>query len=301
MKHIFRLIFLISFSFTGQAQEIVIDTTYYTPPSVVRQRVLTDDPDNNPNHGSGSSWRAIRKRELLETLNEVQTWYVSAETGFRSDASVLSNSLDRLISHPTATKFSGSALLGYTYHNAWTVEAGYAYAPIHLNISITNGSNPLVFNYLNSGNGIPLRLKRRIGSGKRAANGTGFWLTGGAWLIPNGSGQAGNFKLIGYNRYSRNRVDTIRLTNSTTILRRVTGIAELGLEYTTRLASRFEVGFYARKYWGLGDALQSDLVYTVNNGSRAQSTITADGSGWGFGVAFRYLYGRQYEVKKNYP
>ena len=297
MKHVFFLLFLTCLSLAGRAQEVVIDTNYYAPPPVVRQPVLTEDPDTNPNHQSGGNWHATRKRELLEKLNEMQTWYVNAETGFRSDVSVLSNSLDRLVSNPAATHFSWSALLGYTYHNAWTVEAGYTHAPIHLNISITNGSNPLVFNYLNSGNGIPLRLKRRIGSGKRAANGTGFWITGGAWLIPNGNEKPVDFKLIGYNRYNRNRVDTIRLNNATTILKRVTGIAELGLEYTTRLASRFEVGFYVRKYWGLGNALQSDLVYTVNNGSRAQSTITADGSGWGFGVALRYLYSRQYDVK----
>ena len=111
------------------------------------------------------------------------------------------------------------------------------------------------------------------------------------------SGQTGDFSLIGYNHYGRNRVDTIRLTNSTTIRKRVTGIAELGLDYTTRLASRVEMGFYVRKYWGLGNALQSDLVYTVNNGSKAQATITADGTGWGFGISLRYLYGRQYEVK----
>ncbi|GAB3718767.1 hypothetical protein GCM10028816_03180 [Spirosoma lituiforme] len=297
MKHLFLLVFLTSFSLTGRAQAVILDTSYYAPPPVVRQRVLTEDPDHNPNHQSGGNWHVTRKRELLETLNEVQTWYVSAEAGFRSDASVLSNSFDRLVSNPSPTKASWSVLLGYTYHNAWTVEAGYAHAPIHLTISIANGSSPLVFNYLNSGNAIPLRLKRRIGSGKRAASGTGFWITGGAWLMPNGSGQVGDFKLIGYNRYNRNRVDTIRLTNSTTILKRITGIAELGLDYTIRLASRFDMGVYARKYWGLGNALQSDLVYTINNGSNAQSTITADGSGWGVGVSLRYLYGRQYDIK----
>ncbi|AKD55149.1 hypothetical protein [Spirosoma radiotolerans] len=297
MKHIFLLTFLIGVSLSGQAQEVIIDTNYYAPPPVVRRRVLTEDPDNNPNHQSNGSGQASRKRKLLEKLNEVHTWYVSAETGLRSDGSVLSNSFDRLVSNPAPTKASWSALLGYTYRNAWTIEAGYIRAPIHLNISIANGSNPLVFNYLNSGYGIPLRIKRRVGSGKRAANGTGFWVTGGAWLIPNGSGQTGDFQLIGYNRSGRNRVDTIRLNNSTTILKQVTGIAELGVDYTTRLASRVEMDFYVRKYWGLSNALQSDLVYTVNNGSKTQATVTADGTGWGFGLSLRYLYGRQYEVK----
>ncbi|RYE16178.1 MAG: T9SS type A sorting domain-containing protein [Sphingobacteriales bacterium] len=91
MKHLFLLVFLTSFSLTGRAQAVILDTSYYAPPPVVRQRVLTEDPDHNPNHQSGGNWHVTRKRELLETLNEVQTWYVSAEAGFRSDASVLSN------------------------------------------------------------------------------------------------------------------------------------------------------------------------------------------------------------------
>ncbi|GAB3804118.1 hypothetical protein GCM10028819_35160 [Spirosoma humi] len=297
MKHLFLLTFLMGLFTSGQAQEVVIDTNYYAPPPVVRERLLTEDPDNNPRYQSGGSQRATRRRGLLEKLNEVQTWYVGAETGFRSDGSVLNNSLDRLVSNPTPVKASWSALLGYTYRNAWTVEAGYTRAPIHLTISIANSNSPLVFNYLNNGHGVPLRLKRRLGSGKRAANGTGFWITGGGWLIPNGSGQTGDFRLIGYSYYGRNRVDTIRLTNSTTIRKQLTGIAELGLDYTTRLASRVEMGFYVRKYWGLGIALQSDLVYTVNNNSKTQATITADGTGWGFGISLRYLYGRQYEVR----
>lgn len=296
MKHIFLLSFLVGSSMLARAQEVVIDTSYYAPPPpVVRKRLLLDDPDTNPR---SQDRRASNRRDLIDQLDEIQTWYIGAETGFRSDGSVLSNSLDRLVSNPTPTKASWSALLGYSYHNAWAVETGYTRAPIHLNITIANNTNPLVFNYLNNGYGIPVRIKRRLGSGKKAANGTGFWLTGGAWLIPNGNGQTGDFHLIGYSYLSRNRIDTIRLNNSTTIGKRITGIAELGLDYTTRLSSNFEMGFYIRKYWGLGNALQSELVYTTNNTATQRATITADGTGWGFGIALRYIYGRQYEIKK---
>ena len=295
MKHIFLLYSLVSLSISALAQEVVIDTNYYAPPPVVRKRVLTEDPDNNLEPRQSRASR--RRSELIDQLNEVQTWYIGVESGFRSDASILSNSFDRLVSNPTPTKTSWSALVGYTFRNAWAIETGYTRAPIHLNISIANNASPLAFNYLNSGYGIPIRVKRRIGSGKQAANGTGFWITGGAWLTPNGAGQTGDFRLIGYSHLSRNRVDTLRLTNSTTVFKRVTGVAELGFDYTTRLSSHLELGFYGRKYWGLGNALKADLVYTINNSGMQQATITANGTGWGIGVALRYIYGRQYEVK----
>jgi hypothetical protein len=300
MKHISLLSFVFILSISAKAQEVVIDTNYYNPPPVVRRRVLVADPEQNidPNR-SRASRRAEKRRELFDQLDEVQTWHVSAEAGFRSDVSRLDNTLNRLVSNPTQTKAVGSLLVGYTYRNAWSLETGYSHAPTHLTISIANGSKPLVFTYQNMGVGIPLRIKRRIGAGNRAANGTGFWLTGGAWLMPNGTGQTEDFDLIGYTSRGRNRTDTIRLTNSTMVANRLTGLAELGIYYTTRLSAQLEMGFFLRKYWGLGQALQSEILYSVNNASQQKATVTADGSGWGFGLSLRYVYGRQYDVKKS--
>ncbi|SOD82884.1 hypothetical protein [Spirosoma fluviale] len=296
MKHISLLSFLVALSVSAQAQEVVIDTNYYAPPPVVRRRVLMADADQNT---SNAGRRADKRRELLKQLDEVQTWYVGAEGGWRTDGSILSNSLDQLVTTPTQTKVNWGVYLGYTYRNAWTLETGYMQSPTHLNIRIANGSNPLVFNYQNTGFGIPFRIKRRIGLGSRAANGTGFWLTGGAWLVPNGSGQMGEFSLIGYTYRGRNRSDTIRLTNTTTVSKSITGLAELGVEYAARLSPQLELGFYMRKYWGLGNALRSDLAYTVNKTSLQTATVVANGTGWGFGASLRYIYGRQYEMKKS--
>ena len=302
MKHISLFWFLLSLSIAGLAQEVVIDTSYYIPPSQQR-RVLTADPEDSFNQRQVKRSRRTgiyqHDNELFQHLNEVQTWYVSAEGGFRSDGSLLSNSLSGLVSNGTQTKAVWSALLGYTYHNAWAVEAGYTHAPIHLNVTIANGQTPLIFNYQNSGNGIPLRLKRRIGSGKRAGNGTGFWLTAGAWLIPNGNVQMDDFRLIGYvSRNRGSRTDTLRITNNTVTTNRITGLAELGIDYAARLTSFLELGVYVRKYWGLSNALRSDIIYTVNNASEQRSSITSDGKGWGFGIALRYVYGRQHELTK---
>lgn len=301
MKHLSLLWFLMSFPVSALAQEAVIDTSYYTPPSQ-RRPVLTDDPEQSQGQRRLNRSRPVGNdksdNELLHRVREVQIWYVSAEGGFRSDGSTLSNSLGGLVSNATLTKAVWSALLGYTYRNAWSIESGYIHAPIHLNITVANGQTPLIFNYQNNGFGIPLRLKRRIGSGKRAASGTGFWLTAGAWLIPNGDAPMDDFRLIGYTSRNRgSRTDTLRLNNSTTTLNRITGLAELGVDYAVRVSPFIELGFYARKYWGLGTALRSDLIYTVNNISETKSSITADGTGWGFGLAVRYLYGRQHELK----
>ncbi|GAB3991405.1 hypothetical protein GCM10028807_21380 [Spirosoma daeguense] len=297
MKHISLLSFLIGLSVSALAQETVIDTSYYTLP-VHRRRVLTEDPDerNTP------SYQPVKSRRNVDAITgrsvrEIQSWYVNLEGGFRNDASELSNSFNGLISSSSKTKAVWSVLLGYTYRNAWTVETGYAYAPIHLNITVANGSTPLVYNYQNGGYGLPLRIKRRIGSGNKAANGTGFWVSAGAWLVPNGDAQLNNFRLIGYSyRTSRSRTaDTLRL-NSNTTLRETTGLAELGADYSVRLASFLEFGVYLRKYWGIGKALRSDLAYRVNQ-TEQQALVTSDGKGWSFGISLRYIYGRQQEVK----
>lgn len=299
MKHLSYLFLLWVVCLPTLAQEIVIDTNYYAPPPI-RRHVLTDDPDQNPDQRRPYKNRtAERHRQLMDQFDELQTWYVSSEGGFRNTGSTLSNSFNGLISSASVTKFSWSIVAGYTYRNAWAIEGGYAHAPIYLNVTVpNNGLNPLVFNYQNSGHSIPIRVKRRIGSGKKAANGTGFWLSAGAWLIPNGSAQPDGFHLIGYTSRSRRSSDTLRLNGNTAIANSITGLAELGLDYAVRLSTSIELGLYVRKYWGLGDALRSTIDYTVNNASQQQSAIVANGTGWSFGVALHYIYGRRLVPKK---
>ncbi|WP_420150160.1 hypothetical protein [Spirosoma sp.] len=303
MKHLslFCLLFCFVLS-SALAQETEVDTAYYRNP-LQRRAILTADPEDNrtlrqPKRGRLTGINEMGS-ELWQRVTETQTWYVSAEGSFRSDASTLTNTLNGLVSNPTQVKAAWGALFGYTYRNAWAVETGYVNAPIHLPIRIANGADPLTFDYKNSGNGIPLRIKRRIGSGKRTENGTGFWLTAGAWLVPNGNAPMDDFRLIGYiSRNRGSRTDTLRLTNTTTTANRITGLAEAGIDYAVRLSSFLELGTFVRKYWGFGDALRSEIIYTVNNASEQQSFITANGTGWSFGIALRYIYGRQHELSR---
>ncbi|OJW76813.1 MULTISPECIES: hypothetical protein [unclassified Spirosoma] len=301
MKHCLLFLFLFCQPIWALAQIIEIDTSETAPPPI-RRNVLTDDPEQRSTLPRSSTSRTASGRQsdylLLHQLREIQTWSVAIEGGFRSDASNLTNTFNRLVSSATQFKGVWSVLAGYTYRNAWAVETGYARAPIHLNITIANGSQPLVFTYQNSGSGIPVRLKRRIGSGKKAENGTGFWVTGGAWLIPNGTKQLDDFKLIGYIYGGRNnRIDTLRLDNITST-NQITGLAEAGFEYNVRLSSSLELGGYLRKFWGLGDALRSDMIYSVNKSSIQYASATANGTGWGFGMSLRYIYGKQHELKQ---
>ena len=129
MKHIFLLTFLVGLSMSGRAQEVVIDTNYYAPPPVVRERVLTEDPDNNPKSDQMVASQSETDVSCSTNSMKYKPGMWAPKPVSDSDGSVLSNSLDRLVSNPTPTKASWSALLGYTYHNAWTIEAGYTRAP----------------------------------------------------------------------------------------------------------------------------------------------------------------------------
>lgn len=302
MKHISLLCALVGLSVSVWGQEVVIDTNYYAPPPI-RRHVLTEDPDKRLDEAGTGRYRLVRKEAAywqLEQFKETQTLYISAEGGFRSDGSTLSNSFDGLIRNPTSTKAAWSVLAGYTYRNAWAIEVGYAYAPTHLNITIENGSSDFEFTYQTAGHAIPLRVKRRIGSGRQAKNGTGFWVSAGAWLIPASGNQTDELKFSGYITSNRGRrVDTLQLLVNSTSINRVSGLAELGVDYATRLSSTLELGFYVRKYWGLSDVYRSDLAYVINRVENQRAAMVANGSGWGFGIALRYLYEKRYEMKKS--
>ena len=74
-------------------------------------------------------------------------------------------------------------------------------------------------------------------------------------------------------------------------------MAELGIDYSVRLSSFVELDTYVRKYWGLGQALRSDLPTTVNNASTLQVIFTADGTGWSVGIALRLRPTARSEIK----
>ena len=157
MKYVLLLCFLLGLSTSVRAQEVVIDTSYYAPPPV-RRRVLTADPDQNPNPYESDKTRQRRiKTELLDQFNETQTWYVAVEGTLRGDGSVLSNSFNGLVGSTGKTTPTAGLLVGYTYRNAWVLETGVTYAPVHLNVSVQSSPNPYVYNYQTNGYNIPLR------------------------------------------------------------------------------------------------------------------------------------------------
>ncbi len=83
-----------------------------------------------------------------------------------------------------------------------------------------------------------------------------------------------NFKSIGYSScHHGTRTNVLRLTNNTVIVSRITALAELEIDYSVRISSFVELGTYVRKYWGLEQALRSDLTYTVNRASAQQAIL----------------------------
>ena len=300
MRNSLLTVWLLGFSVLATAQEIIIDTSYYIPPSQ-RKPLLTPDPANRPN--SRPLYREqyiLSETALLNQFRDVHSWYVVVEGGLRQDVSQLSNTFNGLISNPAASAWTGGVLVGYTYRNAWNAEFGYTYAPTHLNITLASSPAPYQYSYKNSGYGLPVRIKWHVGAGKRTVSNTGIWLSAGAWLIPNGDQKNDLLQFTGRSGRGgpRSRFDTLEVTVNTGTANRLTGVAEAGVDYTARISSLFEMGFYVRKYWGLSSALRSDLTYRVNRATETTSSITANGTGWSAGISLRYVYSRKREVRE---
>jgi hypothetical protein len=232
-------------------------------------------------------------------------WYVALDGFIRTDRAKLDNSLDGLIKSDLVGKAGWGAVIGWSYRERWAIEGGYARMPIHTQVSVTNASSPLVFRYNSSPSAFGLRGKRLIVSTSKPWLRSGFWLSGGMWLIPNSGQKEGHFSLIGY-RYSgrRETPDTLRLTSETQANARMTTLAELGAEYNIKLSNSIDLGFSVRKFWGLGNALTTDVTYAVNYpnspggnvadvGSRTsvqKAQLLGDGSGMSYGFTLRYTY-----------
>ncbi|GAB2560059.1 hypothetical protein [Spirosoma aerophilum] len=232
-------------------------------------------------------------------------WYVALDGFIKTDRAKLDNSFDGLIKNDLVGKAGWGATVGWAYRERWAVEAGYARMPIHTQVSVTNASSPLVFRYSNDRNAFVLRGKRLIVSTSKPWLRSGFWLSGGMWLVPNSGQQEGRFSLLGY-RYTgrRETPDTLRLTSETRANAGMTTLAELGAEYNVRLSNSIDLGFSVRKFWGLGNALTTNVTYAVNypntpNGNIADvgsrtsvqnAQLLGDGTGMSYGFTLRYTY-----------
>ncbi|AKD56513.1 hypothetical protein [Spirosoma radiotolerans] len=231
-------------------------------------------------------------------------WYASLDGFIRTDRAKLDNSFDGLIQSDVVGKAGWGAVVGWVYRERWAFEAGYARMPIHTQVSVTNASYPLVFRYNSKQNAFVLRGKRLVVSTSKPWLRSGFWLSGGMWIVPNSGQQEGKFSLIGY-RYDgrRETPDTLRLASQTQANTRMTALAELGAEYNIRLSNAIDLGFSVRKFWGLSNALTTDVTYAVNYpatqsgepnaGSRTsvqKAQLLGDGSGMSYGVTLRYTF-----------
>lgn len=218
-------------------------------------------------------------------------WYVALDGFVRTDRAKLDNSFNELIQTDRVNKAGWGAVVGWVYRERWAVEGGYARMPIHTQVSVSNASSPLVFRYNNKGNAFVLRGKRLLLSTNKPWLRSGFWLTGGMWLVPNSGQKEGQFSLYGY-RYSgrRETPDTLRLTSHTRANGRVTAIAEIGAEYNVRLSNALDLGVSVRKLWGLANALTTDVTYSVNRAAIQQAQLQGSGTGMSYGVTLRYTY-----------
>lgn len=245
----------------------------------------------------GKERRNLEKMSFRNGYTVTERWYLSGEGFLRTDNSRLDNSFGGLIGTRPVTRAGWSAIIGFTNQDRWGMEWGYARSPI--NSSLTLNSQPAYTIRLeNEKNGLLVRSRYMILSTSRKDRRSGFWLTAGAWLIPNSGSIKNRFTLdgLGYRGF-RQAPDTLLLISRTATNREPSGLLELGLEYNVRLSGRWDMGMVVRRNWGVGNSLATDLTYRINNQPYQTASLRANGNGTTVGLAIRYTYSARYNIK----
>lgn len=219
-------------------------------------------------------------------------WYVSLESFVRTDRAHLDNSLNGLIQSDLVGKVNWGVLLGWAYHERWMVEGGYSRMPIHSQMSISNTTPGVSFRYSNDQNAFVLRGKHLLVSTSKPWLRSGFWLSGGMWVVPNTIQQDGVVSITTGKRYSGRweAPETFQLTTQTTTNAQTATLAELGAEYNVRLSNAVDLGLSVRKIWGLANSVTTDVTYTANRSVAQQAQLQGAGSGMSYGVTLRYNF-----------
>lgn len=225
-------------------------------------------------------------------------WYVGLEGFLRNDQNTISNTFDGLIDTQSPTVAAFGASLGWVARENWTAELEYDREAVH-NVLIINGDNPLIYRLENDKNMITLRGKRRLVFGKSEARKSAFWVGVGGVVIPNSGKQKSYMEFSGYKERGRRQgIDTLFMTSDTYANHGVTFLAEATAEYIVKVSKLLDMSIYARKQWGFTDAMTTNLVYSVNGVETEQSVIKGNGSGWSFGLSFRYMLHLGYDFDR---
>lgn len=243
-----------------------------------------------PDHSRVQSYERLLTRYGGASIQD--RWYASLEGFVRTDRAKLDNSLNGLVSSDRVTKFGTGAVIGWAYRERWAVEAGYARMPIHTQVSVNSMYSGPSYQYTNDRQGLVLRGKRQVLSTSGPWRRSGFWLSTGLWLVPNSGRQEGQFALSGHVYKGRGESpDLFNLSGQTRINSRPTGLLEVGAEYSVRLTDNLDLGLTARKYWGLGNSLTTNMIYSsVKHGTTQYAQLNGMGTGMAYGLTLRYTY-----------
>ncbi|CAG5003023.1 hypothetical protein DYBT9275_03030 [Dyadobacter sp. CECT 9275] len=237
---------------------------------------------------------------LKKTAGDVKIrnrWYIGVDGFLRNDRNTITNTLDDLIGTHSPTVASYAASVGWVIREQWALEAEYARSAIHNDLLI-KGDNPLAYRLENDKNVISFRGKRRLLFGKPYLRRSAFWIGGGAALVPNSGTQKSYMEFVGYKEKGRRQgIDTLYLTSDTYTARKTTFLLEATAEYVIKVARVADLSFFARKQWGYGNSLQTELVYSVNSVETDRSVIRGNGTGWSLGISLRYVFQLGYDFK----
>ncbi|QKZ12941.1 hypothetical protein [Spirosoma sp. KUDC1026] len=269
------LLFLVYFA--TQAQTRQADTAYYVTPEYRLPWVKTLSLVS-PN------WEA----------QSMAHWYVGLSGFAGNDQSRQTGNLNSLVTAVPVWKTGWDVLVGYV-SRGWAGEGGYVRSPTNLKLTVPNNYPTLDFSYQTSQHAIFGRLKRRLIRTNRAV-GAGIWVSGGARLTSNTSFR--ETVLLRGITYARQRqvVDTIQINIATQTVRPVSGQVELGIDYAAPIGKRLMLDVFVRRYWGIGQALESTMVYQSSRGNSQTAAVTANGEGWSLGFGLYYRYATRHQL-----
>ncbi len=305
MRYVSLFLWLMTLPATGQT----VLNPDYTPPTTTTQPAGVE--------GVPTVEGETRQTGIIDSLNSIMTdpefsrrrqrsyhmilgpggdhfrerWYLTVEGIIRGNTALLSNTLNGLISTRATTWFGGGVSAGVVLGERWATELAFLYQPLYNNLLLANGRSPISFRYANSGNSLMLRGKVRLGRQNKTSNGSGLWLSGGLGLVPNKGQLLDSLSLRGVILRRRTTADTVRLMIDTYQNKRWSGMAELGAEYVIRIREQTELILSLRWYRALGYSLRTDVSYAINRAEPTVATLSNGGTGWGFGMIWRFNYG----------
>lgn len=259
---------------------------------------VAQDSQNEDIHDFGVHSHRKKNLERLAISSEVERirsrFYGGWEVFGNMNSTKVDETYGNLIVPKQGFGFGFGLSAGWIFREAWAFEAGYTRSAVPHQWILDFYNEPYKGNSNKYVNTALFRVKRNLLFGHLDERSSSVWVGIGCYLTPLSPAQLKSDEFIITSKNGQS-VDTLLMSYSTTVDRKLVFSAEASIEYRFSMGRYADGAVFIRPRWGGESVITSAFEVNVfRNPEITPAKIVSSSAGVSFGISFSILSGIRY-------